>query len=303
MSGAHSHNHGAAHSHGDLTFRAALASMSMALVLLVLKSYAALATGSVAMLGSLADTGLDVITSLVTLFGVRLAAQPADDNHRFGHGKAEALVALFQVTIIIVSAASIGYTAIIRLMSHAGETAKPEYGIGVSLIAIVLTLALVMYQRYVVKRTGSVAIQADHVHYQADLMINIAVIIAIALDHFAGLHSADPIFGILIALWLFYGAASASKQAFRELMDHEWPDAEREAFIKVAEQHAELKGIHDIRTRSSGAHRFVQFNVWVDPHMTVAAAHLVMDEVEAKLMREFPNTEVIIHPEPEGAAG
>jgi ferrous-iron efflux pump FieF len=299
MSGTHAH----AHSHGDLTFRAALASMSMALILLVLKAYAALATGSVAMLGSLADTGLDVITSLVTLFGVRLAAQPADDNHRFGHGKAEALVALFQVAIIIVSACSIGYTAIVRLVSHAGETSKPEFGILVSLIAIALTLALVMYQRYVVKRTGSVAIHADHVHYQADLMINIAVIIAIGLDHYAGLHSADPIFGILIALWLFYGAAQASRQAFRELMDHEWPTADRVAFVKVAEQHAELKGIHDVRTRSSGAHRFVQFNVWVDPQLTVAEAHKVMDEVEAKLMREFPNTEVIIHPEPELGAG
>ncbi len=300
MSIAHTHTHG--DSHGVLTFRAALASMSMALVLLVLKAYAARATGSVAMLGSLADTGLDVITSLVTLFGVRLAAQPADDNHRFGHGKAEALVALFQVVIIIVSACSIGFTAIVRLVHDKGATASPEYGIGVSAIAIVLTLALVLYQRSVVRRTGSVAIKADNVHYQADLMVNLAVILAILLDHVAGMHSADPIFGILIALWLFYGAAGASGQAFRELMDHEWPAGERAAFIKVAEQHAELKGIHDIRTRTSGARRFVQFHVWVDPAMTVAAAHKVMDEVEARLMAAFPNTEVLIHPDPEGHA-
>ncbi len=295
MSGTHNH----AHASGSLTFRAALASMAMALVLLVLKGYAALATGSVAMLGSLADTGLDVITSLVTLFGVRFAAQPADDNHRFGHGKAEALVALFQVIIITISGLAIGWEAIHRLLSREHVTEHPEFGIGVSLIGIVLTGALVLYQRYVIKRTGSVAIHADHVHYQADLLVNVAVIIAIALDQYAGWHRADGVFGLLISLWLLYGAYGAAGAALHQLMDHEWPQAERAAFIKVAEQHAELMGIHNIRTRTSGARRFVQFHVWVDPDMTVAAAHNVMDEVEARLMHEFPNTEVIIHPEPD----
>ena len=294
MSGNH------AESHGALTFRAALASISIALVLLVLKSYAALATGSVAMLGSLADTGLDVIASLATLFGVRFAAQPADGNHRFGHGKAEALVALFQVVLITISGFGIGYEAIHRLSTNAPPTDHAAFGIGVSVIGIVLTGALVTYQRFVVKRTGSVAIQADHVHYQADLLINIAVIIALGLEHFAGLRSADPVFGIIIALWLIYGAWNASQEAIHQLMDHEWPEERRAAFIKVAEQHPELHGIHDIRTRTSGAQSFVQFHVWVDEHKTLGEVHRMMDEVEAKLMAEFPGTEVIIHPEPHG---
>ena len=168
------------------------------------------------------------------------------------------------------------------------------------MIGIVLTGALVTYQRFVVKRTGSVAIQADHVHYQADLLINIAVIVALGLEHFAGLRSADPVFGIIIALWLIYGAWSASKAAIHQLMDHEWPEELRAAFIKVAEQHPELRGIHDVRTRTSGAQSFVQFNVWVDEHKTLGEVHRMMDEVEAKLMAEFPGTEVIIHPEPHG---
>lgn len=306
MSGAHAHSpaapHSHAHSHGTLTSRAALASMTMALTLLGLKIYAVLQTGSVAMLGSLADTGLDVLASLVTLFGVRFAAQPADDNHSFGHGKAEALVAMFQVFVITLSGLGIGWEAIHRLASRAHLTENPEFGIGVSVIAIILTGALVLYQQYVVRRTGSVAIHADHVHYQADLMINVAVILALVLDHYAGWHGADAVFGVLIAAWLLYGAYGASQAAVHQLMDHEWPEEERAAFIKVAEQHPELRGIHDLRTRSSGIRSFVQFHVWVDGNMTVAEAHRVMDEVEAQLMAEYPNTEVLIHPDPEGHA-
>lgn len=304
MSGAHTHNHAPAaahaHSHGKLTSRAALASMAMALTLLGLKIIAVLQTGSVAMLGSLADTGLDVLASLVTLFGVRFAAQPADDNHSFGHGKAEALVAMFQVFVITLSGIGIGWEAILRLISGSAITENPEYGIGVSLFAIVLTGALVLYQRSVVRRTGSVAIHADNVHYQADLMINFAVIIALVLDYYAHWHGADAVFGVLIAAWLLYGAYGASQAAVDQLMDHEWPEEQRAAFIKVAEQHPELKGIHDLRTRSSGIRSFVQFHVWVDGNMTVAEVHRVMDEVEARLMAEFPNTEILIHPDPEG---
>lgn len=298
MSGAHAH----AHDHGAQNARAALASLAVAVILLGLKSYAALATGSVAMLGSLADTMLDLVASLVTFFGVRFAAQPADGNHRFGHGKAEALVALFQSAIILVSACGIGYEAITRLLAAEQVTARAEFGIAVSVTGIVLTGALVAFQSLVVNRTGSIAIKADLIHYQADLLINIAVIVAIALDQYLGWHRADPVFGLLIALWLIYGAWGASQAAIHQLMDHEWPEEDRRAFVAVAIQHPELKGIHDLRTRISGAQRYVQFHVWVDPNMTVAEAHRVMDEVEAKLMVAFPNTEVLIHPDPEGHA-
>ena len=298
MSGAHHHGH----SHGErstLTTRAALASISTALFLLLLKAYAAIQTGSVAMLGSLADTGLDLLASLVTLYGVRFAAQPADSEHRFGHGKAEALAALFQVVVIALSALAIMYRAIERMMN--GEvTAKAEYGIGVSVVAIVATLGLLAYQRFVIARTGSVAIHADHVHYQSDVLLNIAVIAALALDQYAGIGWADPAFGVAIALFLFLGAWRASTQAIDQLMDREWPVEKRNRFLEVAARHPELNGIHDLRTRTSGTQDFVQFHVWMDPNMTVAEAHRVMDEVEDKLAHEFPHTEILIHIDPEG---
>ena len=293
------HPHEQEGAHGSLTARAAIASVTTALFLLALKGYAAWATGSVAMLGSLADTSLDLVASLVTLYGVRLASTPADHDHRFGHGKAEALAALFQVGIIAVSAVGIGWRAVDRLLN--GEvTANAEYGIGVSIIAILTTFALLYYQRRVIVRTGSVAIEADHVHYQSDLLLNLSVIAALVLDQYIGLTGADPVFGIVIALWLAFGAWRASSRAIDQLMDREWPEEKRRRFLAVAARHPELKGIHDLRTRTSGSRNFVQFHVWVDPHMTVAEAHRVMDEVEHKLSQEFPGCEILIHVDPEG---
>jgi ferrous-iron efflux pump FieF len=282
-----------------LTTRAALASVAVACFLLGLKAYAAWATGSVAMLGSLADTGLDVIASCVTLFGVRVAAMPADRDHRFGHGKAESLAALVQVGIIGVSALGIGWRAVERLI-HRETTANAEYGIAVSVIAIVATLGLILFQRSVIRRTGSVAIRTDSVHYSSDLLLNLSVIVALALDQYAGFSGVDPVFGILIALWLFYGAWRASAHAVDQLMDKEWPEERRQAFIAVAARHPAGKGIHDLRTRTSGANEFAQFHIWLDPAMNVVAAHDVVDEIEAELLREFPGIEVIIHVDPEG---
>lgn len=284
---------------GHFTRNAALASVSVAILLIALKGYAAWTTRSVAMLGSLADSGLDLIASLVTLYGVRLAAEPADWDHRFGHGKAEAIAALFQVVLISFSALGIAIRAFDRLL-HGAPTSNAEYGIGVSVIAIVATLLLVFYQRKVIARTGSIAIQADNVHYQSDLLLNISVIAALALDQYAGVSGADPLFGIVIALWLAWGAYRASNQAIDQLMDREWPEARRQQFLRVASQHPQLKGIHDLRTRTSGMKDFVQFHVWVAPTMSVLEAHRVMDEIEAKLELEFPGVEVLIHPDPEG---
>ena len=279
--------------------RAALASVAMACGLIALKSYAAWTTGSVAMLGSLADSGLDLLASLVTLYGVRLAATPADHDHRFGHGKAEALAALFQVMLITASAVGIAWRAILALGSDT-PTSDAGFGIGVSAIAILATLVLLAYQRSVIRKTGSVAIMADNVHYQSDVLLNGSVIVALALDQFLGWHRADPLFGIVIAAWLAWGAFQASTHAIDMLMDKEWPEAQRDAFLDVAARHPELRGIHDFRTRRSGAHDFAQFHMYVDPEMSVRQAHDVVEAVENALRAAFPKVEVLIHLDPEG---
>ena len=283
----------------SLNRSAAIASIAVALLLVGLKAWAAWSTGSTAMLGSLADTVLDLVASMATLAGVWVAAQPADDDHRFGHDKAEALAAMFQVVLISISALTLAFRSISQLFAGARTEAAGE-GIAVSLIAMTATLALLAWQRHVIRQTGSLAIATDHVHYQSDLLLNLAVIAALALDQFAGWGRADPLFGLAIGAWLGWGAWRASQAAVDQLMDKEWPEEKKAQFLDVVARQPELKGLHDLRTRSSGNRDFVQFHVWVDPEMSVRAVHDVMDAVEARLMREFPGIEVLIHPDPEG---
>ena len=282
-----------------LTGRAAMASTAMAVALIALKAYAALKTSSMAMLGSLTDSSLDLVASLIVLLAVRIAATPADHEHRFGHGKAEALAALVQVIIITVSAIFIGFRSVQRLIAGA-ETGQAELGITVSAIAIVLTIGLISYQRYVVKRTGSLAIGTDRLHYSSDLMLNGSVIVALVLDQYFGLVGADAVFGVLIALWLLWGAWSASSDALHQLMDREWPDELRQKFLDACKDYPELKGLHDLRTRSSGTHNFAQFHVWVPADWTVQEAHDRLDAIEEELQQRFPATEILIHVDPEG---
>ena len=289
--------HGASRS--TLARSAAFASIAVAVLLVGLKSWAAWRTGSTAMLGSLADSALDLVASLATLVGVWVAAQPADREHRFGHGKAEALAAIFQVILIAFSAAGIAYRAVLRL-AEGGQTAAAEEGIAVSAIAILATFALLGWQRYVIARTGSVAIRADNVHYQSDLLLNLAVIAAIALDQYAGFGAADPLFGLAIAAWLLWGAWRAAGEAIDQLLDREWPDDKRQAFVEAAAEHPELSNLHDLRTRSSGTHDFVQFHVDLPGNMTVQRAHDIIDRVEADLCRRFPAMELLIHIDPAG---
>jgi len=279
--------------------RAALASVATALFLLGLKGFAAWHTGSVAMLGSLADTALDLLASLVTLYGVKLAAEPADHDHRFGHGKAEALAALFQVALITASAVGIAWRAV-GALTDPRPTADAGFGIGVSLVAIGATVMLLAYQRRVIRRTGSVAIMADNVHYQSDVLLNGSVIAALVLDQLLGWTGADPLFGIAIALWLAWGAIRASSNAIDQLMDKEWPEDQRAAFLDVAARQQGLRGIHDFRTRRSGSHDFAQFHMEVDPRLTVGRAHDIVEDVERSLRRAFPKVEVLIHLDPEG---
>lgn len=283
----------------SLNRSAALASIAVAMLLVGLKAWAAFSTGSTAMLGSLADTVLDLVASVATLAGVWVAAQPADEKHRFGHGKAEALAAMFQVVLISISALTLAFRSVQQWLAGTRPEGA-EGGIAVSVIAMAATLALLAWQRHVIRKTGSLAISTDHVHYQSDLLLNLAVIAALALDQYAGVAGADPFFGLAIALWLGWGAWGASQAAVDQLMDHEWNQERRATFLAAVARHPEIKGLHDLRTRTSGNRDFVQFHLAVNPEMTIRQAHVVMDEVEAILAKEFPGVEILIHPDPEG---
>ena len=282
-----------------LNIRAAFASISVALMLLGMKAWAVWTTGSTAMLGSLADTTLDLFASLATLAGVWVAAQPADAEHRFGHGKAEALAAMFQVVLISISAFGLAARAIQQWVAG-GRTAAAQDGIVISAIALAATLALLAYQRSVMARTQSVAIATDYVHYQSDLFLNLAVIAALALDQYGGIAGADPLFALAIAAWLGWGAWRASQTAIEQLMDREWPEAKRQRFVEIAARHPELERLHDLRTRTSGMRDFVQFHVDLPGSMTVDQSHAIIERVELALCRAFPNMDLLIHIDPAG---
>lgn len=284
---------------GKLNRRAALASVCVAVTLLGLKVWAAWATDSVAMLGSAADTTLDLMASLVTLFAVGFAAQPADDEHRFGHGKAEAISALMQTVLIMGSAVGIAWRAVLQFGQPDIPT-RADLGIGVSVFALVLTLALVAYQRHIVRATGSIAIGTDQLHYQSDLMLNLSVIVALVLDVGLGVHGADAAFGLAIAAYLAWGAYHAAHHAIDMLMDREWSPEKRAELLRIASNHPQVYGVHDLRTRSSGSNDFIQFHIWLPPQMTVLEAHDVVDAVEADVEAAFPGAEILIHIDPVG---
>jgi ferrous-iron efflux pump FieF len=290
---------GAASDRAILGRSAAFASIVTALLLVGLKLWAVWQTDSMALLGSLADSALDLIASLATLTGVIIAARPADRTHRFGHGKAEALAAIFQVMLIALSAAGIAMQSA-EALAEGQRVAAAQEGIVVSVIAILATFALLAYQRFVIARTGSLAISTDHLHYQSDLLLNLAVIAALVLDRYAGLAGADPLFGLGIALWLLWGAWRAGSKAIDHLMDREWPEDKRRRFVAVAARHPELSRLHDLRTRTSGGIDFVQFHVDLPGDYTVEQAHDIIERVEKDLHAEFPDAEVLIHIDPEG---
>lgn len=271
----------------------------MALFLGGLKAWAVWRTGSTAMLGSLADTTLDLVASLATLLGVWIAAHPPDEDHRFGHGKAEALAAMVQVILIVLSAGGIAFRAVLDL-AEGSRTEAAEQGIVVSFVAIAATLVLLAWQRHVIRKTGSLAIRTDNIHYRSDLLLNLAVIAALVFDQYLGFSQADPLFGLAIAAWLLWGAWSASREAIDNLMDREWPEEKRLRFVELAARHPELSKLHDLRTRTSGNRDFVQFHVDLPPAMTVAEAHAIIDRVERDLTQAFPDIELLIHIDPEG---
>lgn len=274
-------------------------SLATGLVLVAIKLAATVLTGSVALLGTLMDSAADILASLATVVAVRVALKPADRAHRFGHGKAEAVAALFQSQVIAVSATFVMLSAVDRLRNPQviGETA---FGVAALAISLVLTVALVGFQRYVVRKTGSTAIAADSAHFASDLAIGIGLIVTLIAVAATGWLWIDPIVAAIVALVLFRSAWSVAKNALNLVMDRELPARDRERIKAVVGTHPEVRGLHDLRTRSAGRARFIEFHLELDGTLSLRRAHEVTDTIEALLKHAFPGTEVIIHQEPAG---
>ena len=273
--------------------------VAVATLLIVGKLAAWLLTGSVAILSSLVDSLLDVGASLINLFAVRHSLTPADKEHRFGHGKLEALAGLAQAAFICGSAFFLLLEAADRMIAPRAIE-HSAIGLYVMAAALVLTIALVLFQRYVARRTGSLAIGADSLHYTGDILANIGVMAAIVLATEWGWQLADPIFAVLVAALIVYGAVGIIRRALDQLMDREWPDAQREQIRQMVMSHPQVCDMHDLRTRSSGSYSFIQFHLELDGDIKLSLAHEISDSVERDIRLQFPGTDVIIHQDPEG---
>jgi len=288
-----------ASAHAGLMQKTAWAAVGVAAVLIVLKTVAYIVTDSIAMMASLADSALDIFASSINLIAIRSALTPADAEHRFGHGKAEPLAGLLQSAFISGSVAFLIIESVSRLI----EPHKIEQGglaLGVMAVSIGLTIALVIFQRFTVARTKSVAIGADLMHYAGDLLTNLGVVIGVVLSTQFGWLKADPVIGIVVAVILAWSAWHVLRQSYDQLMDRELPDAERDRIKSIALGNPAVLALHDLRTRAAGVHTFIQFHIELEPSMPLTRAHEVSDEVEASVCAAFPNAEVIIHQDPVG---
>ena len=280
-----------------LVRRATQVSVAVALLLITIKFIVYLSSGSVALLSSLIDSVLDSLASILNFIAVKHSLSPADKEHRFGHGKAEPLAGLGQSAFIAGSSLFLIVESINRFINpqvvqHGGMA------ILAMLLSLMLTITLVVYQKYVIRQTGSLAIKADSLHYVSDITLNVGVIVALVLTSYFGFILADPVFALLIAIYIIYSARKILLQSLDQLMDKELPDNERNKIKAIVLKHADVASLHELRTRASGLNIFIQLHLEMDGELSLREAHAIADEVEKELQGEFPNADIIIHQDP-----
>ena len=284
-----------------LTRRVTLMSVATALVLVSIKMAAWIASDSTAMLASMADSGLDLVASLVTFFAVRYAAAPPDAEHRFGHGKAEAFASLVQAGLVFASAALIAREAV-------GDFLDPHplqqegWAVAVMAVSIGLTLMLLRAQSLVLRQTSSVAVSGDRAHYASDLASNVVALIGIAASAWLGVNGLDAAAAMVVAALLLWSAIGVFREASSQLMDHELSDEARAEIVRLVTADGRLANVHQLRTRASGPFVHMQMHVDLDPDVTLEAAHQAMVAAEHRILEAFPAAAILIQADPQGRA-
>lgn len=278
---------------------AATVALSVAVTLVLIKTVGYLATDSISLLSSLVDSASDVVASLISYIGVRTALRPADEGHRYGHGKAEAMAALSTAAFVVGSASFMLIEAVGRIIERT-PVAHGSLGLVIMLVSIALTYALIRFQKYVIRRTGNMAIAADSVHYAADFVQNGAVMLALLLTGLTGYTLIDAFFGIGIAAWLVFKVVPVARGAVNMLMDHELSENERNNIRAIAAAHPQVLGVHDMRTRQAGSDIFVELHLEFSPSMQLLHVHAIGMQIEEAVRRQYPGADVVIHFDPAG---
>jgi len=284
-----------------LTRRVTLLSVITAAALVAMKAAAWAASGSVALLASLADSGLDLVASLATFFAVRYAVAPPDPEHRFGHGKAEAFASLFQGGLVFASAALIGREAIVDLI-HPRPLQQEGWAIAVMAVSTLMTAGLIAAQTQVLRRTGSVAVSGDRAHYASDVASNLVALAGVAAAALLGLANCDAIAALIVAAVLLWGAIGVFREAANQLLDHELSPEARDRIVEIVTRDARIAGVHQLRTRAAGPFVHMQMHLDLDPELSLADAHKVLVDAEKRVLEIFPSADIIMHADPRGRA-
>lgn len=283
--------------HSRLLRLATRASLAVAVSLILAKSVAWWLSGSVSLLAGLTDSLLDGAASLLNLLAVHYSLRPADDDHRYGHGKAEALSAMAQALFIAVSGALIAFQALERIQNPQ-PLGAPFVGMLVMVLSIAVTLGLLALQHKVVEKTGSAAIRADSLHYRSDLLLNASILMALILSWY-GWQQLDGWFGLAIAGYILWSAVHIARDTLSVLMDEELPSDVSARMLELACGVPGVLGAHDLRTRISGSHWFVQLHLELPGSLTLSVAHGLCDEVADAIHQQYPKAEVLVHADPQ----
>jgi ferrous-iron efflux pump FieF len=278
---------------------ASIASLFVSSTLIVIKYYGWTETDSISLLGSLADSLMDFLASIFVFIAISFSLLPADEKHRFGYGKSEGLVVFIQSLLIGISGLYVFSEAIQRFF-HPIKINQPSIAIWIIVVSIVLSIALVLFQKYVVKISKSKAIESDQYHYLTDLYINISVLISILISGWTTYLFVDSLIGLIIALFVIYSALGLLKKSFKILLDQELPSSDRDQIKAIALTHPEVLGFHDLRTRDAGRNYVIQFHLELDPQMSLLNSHEIIEEVMEKVLDAFPDAEIIVHSDPLG---
>jgi ferrous-iron efflux pump FieF len=278
---------------------ASLSSVLVAATIVFIKLFAWVMTDSLSLLSSLVDSVLDIVSSIVNLMAVHYALQPADEEHRFGHGKAEDIAAFAQAAFIAGSGIFIVVEAISRFITP-HQIENNSIGVWIMLVSSALTLLLLAFQRYVIKKTNSNVIKADALHYRTDLLVNALVIVSFFAAMVWDVVIVDPILALIIAAYIFKSAWKVGRGAFDNLMDREFSDEDRKKITEAVFACKGARGMHDLRTRYSGITPYIQFHLELDGKMSLVEAHKITDKIEAEVLKHFPNAEILVHQDIEG---
>lgn len=286
-----------------LNLSAGLASVTVATILVLAKLWALSLTGSLSIAASLADSAMDFLIAAGGLLAIYYASRPPDDDHTFGHTSAEDLAALAQSVFILISAGVIGVTSVRRLLSPAPKEMMAEgAGIAVMILSIVLTIALVLWQRHVARKTGSKVVSADSLHYVGDLIPNIGAILALVASSMFGFHQLDSVVALGAAGILLVGALNIGKSAWDALMDRAAPQEMIEAIENMAKEMPGIYAYHDLKTRMAGSKPFVNIHIEVNGDQTLREAHAISAGLKRQILDAYPNADVIVHKDVAGEA-